>query len=316
VPGGDSDSWIHPVFSGELSDGYIWGRGACDNKLATCGLTMAFRSLRELQIRLKGEIIFTHVGDEEKGGKFGFQEILKRGYGEKVDCLFYAHGGSGDTIGIAANGGLGLSIKVKGKSAHTARLEEGINAVVKASRFIDQLQRLADDVNRREYRLLGTDSIMRSRFSINKCIGFVANNNVPDTCEIYIDRRYTPGEKPDQIEREYLDIIDAAKKEDPKLSLDYQLMPSMMVSSAPADSELVRGIQKAAEKVTGRKPKPVGGSHSSDHGWFVARHGKPFASYGIGGEGTHSSNERVKIEDVILTTKAYALSMLYLLGWK
>jgi acetylornithine deacetylase/succinyl-diaminopimelate desuccinylase-like protein len=66
--------------------------------------------------------------------------------------------------------------------------------------------------------------------------------------------------------------------------------------------------------VIGKRPKPIGGSHSSDHGWFVARYGKPFASYGIGGEGTHSSNERVKVEDVISTTKAYALSMLYLLS--
>ncbi|MCJ7574293.1 ArgE/DapE family deacylase [Candidatus Bathyarchaeota archaeon] len=314
LPGGDPDSWIHPAFSGEISDGFIWGRGACDNKLATCSLAMAFRALRELGVKLKGDIIFTHVGDEEKGGKFGFREILERGYGEDIDYLFYAHGGSGDTIGIAANGGMGLSVRVKGRSAHTAKLEEGINAVVKASHLINHLQRLADDVNRREYRLQGTDSVMRSRFSINKCVGFVATNNVPDLCEIYVDRRYTPGETPDQIEKEYRKVIDAAKREDPELSLDFQVMSGMLVSSAPADSELVKGIQKAAERVIGKRPKPVGGSHSSDHGWFVARYGKPFASYGIGGEGTHSSNERVKVEDVISTTKAYALSMLYLLG--
>jgi len=58
----------------------------------------------------------------------------------------------------------------------------------------------------------------------------------------------------------------------------------------------------------------VGGSHSSDHGWFVRRHSKPFASYGIGGEGVHSPNERIKIQDITATTKAYALSMIHLLG--
>ena len=76
----------------------------------------------------------------------------------------------------------------------------------------------------------------------------------------------------------------------------------------------MKSIQRSAEKVIGFRPEPAGGSHSSDHGWFVARHGKPFASYGIGGVGTHSANERIEVEDVILTTKVYALAMLDLLG--
>ena len=126
VPAGNLSTWKYPPFSGEIAEGYLWGRGAQDNKVATCGLTMAYRALKELGIRLKGDIVFTHVGDEEKGGRYGFQEVLKRGYGEGVDCLFYAHGGRPDQIGIAANGSRGLTLTVKGRSAHTAQLEEGV----------------------------------------------------------------------------------------------------------------------------------------------------------------------------------------------
>jgi acetylornithine deacetylase/succinyl-diaminopimelate desuccinylase family protein len=314
VPGGSEDSWKHPPFSATIDEGYIWGRGACDNKLATCCLTMAYRSLREINLDLRGEILFTHVGDEERGGKYGFREILDRGYGENVDYLYYAHGGSGETIGVAANGSRGLSITVKGKSAHTARLEEGVNAVVKSANLITHLQKLGDEVNRRTYHLPGTDSLMQSRFSINKCVGYVANNNVPDTCEVYVDRRYTPAENLQQIEKEYMDVIEEAKRSDPQLDIDYRVEEGNLVSVAPADSLLVKCIQNASEKVTGFKPKPIGGSHSSDHGWFVNKHGKPFASYGYGGEGTHSANERVKVEDVITTTKIYALSILNIMG--
>jgi len=314
VPAGDPDSWRHPPFGGEIHDGYIWGRGAQDNKVATCGLTMAYRALRELGIRLKGDMVFTHVADEEKGGRYGFQEVLNRGYGEGVDYLFYAHGGSPDTIGVAANGSRGATITVKGRSAHTAQLEQGVNAIAHAAGLITELQKLADQVNTREYRLPGTDSVMKSRFSVNRVHGGVANNNVPDTCEIYVDRRYTPGETEEQVDKEYADVIKRAKQKDPALEVEYRVQPGNLVSVAPADSPIVKGIQKAAERVIGYTPKPVGGSHSSDHGWFVKRHGKPFASYGIGGEGIHSANERIKVEDVIATTKVYALSMINILG--
>ncbi|MFP3951761.1 MAG: M20 family metallopeptidase [Candidatus Bathyarchaeia archaeon] len=314
VPAGDLDAWEHPPFSGRIADGYIWSRGACDNKIATCGLTMAFRALMETGVELKGDILFTHVGDEERGGRYGFREVLERGYGEDIDYLFYAHGGSGDSIGVAANGSRGCTINVRGRSAHTARLEEGVNAVVKAAGLIMKLKELADDVNSRAYHLPGTDSIMRSRFSINKCMGYVANNNVPDECEVYIDRRYTPAETKEQIDEEYEGVINEALQEDPDLSLDYDIHEGNLVSVAPPDSEIVRGIQAAAEEVLGFRSQPTGGSHSSDHGWFVAKHGKPYASYGVGGEGIHSANERIKLEDVIYTTKVYALSMINILG--
>ena len=314
VPAGDPDTWKYPAFSGEIHDGWLWGRGAQDNKIATCGLTMAYRALKELSIKLKGDIVFTHVGDEEVGGLYGFQEVLKRGYGEGIDMLFYAHGGSADSIGVAANGSRGATINVLGKSAHTARLEEGVNAVVNAARLVLDLQELADEVNKREYYLPGTESIMQSRFSINKIHGYVAHNNVPDKCEIEIDRRYTPGETEEQVDKEYADAIAKAKQKNPSLKVEYEILPGNLVSVAPADSVLVKGIQTAAEQVIGYKPKPIGGSHSSDHGWFVKRHGKPFASYGIGGEGIHGANERIKVDDIIATTKVYALSMMEILG--
>ena len=313
VPAGDLNTWKHPPFSGEIADGYIWGRGAQDNKVATCGLTMAYRALRQLGVKLRGDIVFTHVGDEERGGRYGFQEVLSRGYGEGVDCLFYAHGGKPDQIGIAANGSRGLTLTVRGRSAHTAQLEEGRNAIVDAARLVVELQRLADKVNALTYSLPGTDSVMKSRFSVNRVHGGVANNNVPDTCEVYVDRRYTPGETEEQIDKEYADAITRAQRKNPGLQVQYKVEQGNLVSVAPADTPLVKAIQRAA-KAVGYEAKPVGGSHSSDHGWFVRRHGKPFASYGIGGEGVHGPNERIKVEDLMATTKAYALTMLYVLG--
>ena len=135
VPPGDPETWSHPPFSGEITDGWIWGRGARDNKIATCGIAMAFRAIKECGIKLKGDIIFTHVADEEKGGKFGYRVILDKGYGDDVDFLFYPHGGDGNQVVIAANGAVNYYIKLLGRSAHTSRLEDGILAHSDAASF-------------------------------------------------------------------------------------------------------------------------------------------------------------------------------------
>ena len=316
VPPGDPETWSHPPFAGEIADGWIWGRGARDNKVATCGIAMAFRAIKESGIKLKGDIVFTHVADEEKGGKFGYRVILEKGYGDDVDFLFYPHGGEGDKIGIAANGAVNYYIKVLGRSAHTSRLEDGINAVIKAAKLVGRLKPLADEVNSREYHLPGTDTVMKSRFSMNGISGYVANNNVPERCEIIIDRRYTPAETAQQTQEEIMAVIDELKAEDSEFNVevDARFEDGNPVSVSPADSDLVRAIQDAAEKVVGFRPPPAGGSHSSDHGWFVQRVHKPVASYGHGGEGAHSANERIKVEDVLLTTKVYALTIMNIMG--
>jgi acetylornithine deacetylase/succinyl-diaminopimelate desuccinylase family protein len=314
VPAGDPESWTYPAFSATIEDGILWGRGTADNKVATCATTMAFRAIRNLGITLKGDIIFTHVADEENGGKFGFRNILDSGYAEGVDYLFYGHGGRKEQIGIAANGSASVVITIKGRAAHTRALEDGINAVEKAAELIVRLKKLGDEVNKREYPLPGTDTIMMSRFSVNKCTGYVATNCVPDKCEIIIDRRTTPGENIEDAEREIRRVVEEMAAEDPEFEAEVSFNTRMDVSVSPADSELVKSFQRAAEKIVGIKPVPVGGSHSSDHGYFVTKHGKPVASYGTGGAGTHMANEHIAVEDIILTTKVYALTMLDLLG--
>ncbi len=314
VPPGDLDTWNYPPFSATIADGKMWGRGTSDNKIATCGLIMAFRAIKKSGVKLKGKLTFTHVADEEKGGKFGFRNMLDKGYAKGVDFLFYAHGGKKEYIGVAANGAFNMIITVIGKASHTSRLEDGINAINKSCKLVARLEKLADEVNTRRYPLPGTDTVMKSRFSLNKFIGYVANNSIPDSVEMIIDRRYTPAETLEQAVEEIQKVIDEIKSEDPELDVKLVVEPGMDLSVSPPDSEIVKSIQRSADKLIGITPKPRGGSHSSDHGHFVTLHHKPVASYGIGGSGGHMTNEHINVEDVIKTTKVYALLMMDILG--
>lgn len=314
LPAGDLSAWKYPAFSGSIAEGYVWGRGASDNKTATCASIMAFRALKNLGVQLKGDIVFTHVCDEERGGKYGFKYLVDNGYGEGIDYLFYPHGGSLEQITIASNGCATLDIEVAGKASSTSKVEEGVNAIHNAARLILRLEKLGEEVNSRTYRVPGTDSVMKSRFSINRCHAYAADNAVPAKCELRVDRRFTPAETLEQVEKEVKEIMDGLRAADPRFDGKLTVTPDMLVSVSTADSELVKAIQRSAKRIVGYEPKPVGGSHSSDHGWFNSKYHKPLASYGIGGEGNHSPNERIKVEDVILTTKAHCLIMIDLLG--
>ena len=324
VPTGDLSKWPYPPYSAEIVDGFLWGRGTSDNKTATCASIIAFRAVKDLGIKLKGDILFTHVCDEEKGGKYGFKHLIENGYGEGMDYLFYPHGGRRDNVSIAANGSTRFEITVKAppveeptsstSQVNTMLERERSNAILEAAKLIPRLQKLAEEVRTRKYLLPGTDSIMRSRFSINKCHAYLADNFPPKVCEIQIDRRWTPAETPESIEREVRDVIDGLRKEDPSFDAELTVVPGMDLSVSPADSDLVKSIQKCAKKLIGFEPKPEGGSHSSDHGYFNTKYRKPLASYGIGGTGAHSPNEHIKVEDVILTAKLHGLVMTDLLG--
>src|SRR5262245_53168323 len=68
--------WSIPPFSGELRDGYVYGRGALDMKATGAVHVTLLRLLKRLNVPLKRDIILLAVGDEEAGGT-GAASIIK-----------------------------------------------------------------------------------------------------------------------------------------------------------------------------------------------------------------------------------------------
>ncbi|HEX2213009.1 MAG TPA: M20/M25/M40 family metallo-hydrolase, partial [Mycobacterium sp.] len=70
VPAEAADWSVHP-FSGAVTDGYVWGRGAVDMK-DMCGMLIAIaRHFKRAGIVPPRDLIFAFLSDEEAGGKFG-----------------------------------------------------------------------------------------------------------------------------------------------------------------------------------------------------------------------------------------------------
>ena len=73
----ETQRWTIPPFSGELRDGFIYGRGAIDMKgTATVHATL-MRLIKRLNIPLKRDLILLAVADEEAGGT-GASSIIEK----------------------------------------------------------------------------------------------------------------------------------------------------------------------------------------------------------------------------------------------
>jgi succinyl-diaminopimelate desuccinylase len=148
VPVGDLSSWTIGPFAAELSEGYLFGRGAADMKGAIAAFTEA--SARFLARRgrdFDGSISLLITGDEEGPAVNGTVKMLKRlaDRGEKIDACVVGEPTSskrfGDMIKIGRRGSMTVDLVVRGIQGHVAYPDRLDNAVHRLSALIEALVR-------------------------------------------------------------------------------------------------------------------------------------------------------------------------------
>jgi acetylornithine deacetylase/succinyl-diaminopimelate desuccinylase family protein len=323
VPLGDVTKWVHGPFSGTIEDGKIYGRGVSDHKFPISPLLFAVKAIKKAGLKLKGDIVFAFVCDEERGGHQGMKYVVDEGHCDTDYLLYSGGGGDGKNIGIAANGRAYYRITVKGRTAHTGRNDQGVNAAVKAMKLITHIEELREDVNNRRDKFKSGDFEIegKARLSINLVNAFLTGNNVPDSCVIQIDRRFIPKvESFESTLSEVQAIVDKLKSEDPEFDAVVEFVPERWFSPSVSkiDPVLVGALQSSVSKVLEFTPEisNIVGGGSSDHAWFNLKYpDRPFVSYGCSGGGKgHTYDEYITIDGLIDNTKIYALFFMDLLG--
>jgi acetylornithine deacetylase/succinyl-diaminopimelate desuccinylase-like protein len=99
VPAEASEWSVHP-FSGVVTDGYVWGRGAVDMKDMVGMMIAVARHLARAGITPPRDLVFAFVADEEAGGKYGAHWLV-----ENRPDLF-----AGVTEAIGEVGGFSLTV--------------------------------------------------------------------------------------------------------------------------------------------------------------------------------------------------------------
>jgi acetylornithine deacetylase/succinyl-diaminopimelate desuccinylase-like protein len=94
------EAWSMGAFSGEVRDGYLYGRGALDMKSTAIMQLLAFVKLHQAEKPLNRDVIFMATADEESGGAFGAGWLAQHNPELFEDAGYVlTEGGAGNVIG-------------------------------------------------------------------------------------------------------------------------------------------------------------------------------------------------------------------------
>ena len=127
------EKWTYPPFSGEIADGFIWGRGSIDIKSQMVALLEAAEYLIANGFKPQRTIYLAFGQDEEIGGKKGAAKIVEhlQSQGVHLEAMLDEGGtivngtvpsvqGAVALIGTAEKGHLSLKIRAEGQPGHSS----------------------------------------------------------------------------------------------------------------------------------------------------------------------------------------------------
>jgi acetylornithine deacetylase/succinyl-diaminopimelate desuccinylase-like protein len=143
------EDWSRDPWSGELEDGFVWGRGALDMKSQTAAEVVGGVALaRDGWRPPRGELKIISVADEEVGGLVGAQWLTQeRPDLARVDMLLNEGAGSpmpyGDRrlygVCCAEKGTFRFAVRAGGRAGHASIPALADNALLKLTPFVDRL---------------------------------------------------------------------------------------------------------------------------------------------------------------------------------
>ncbi len=191
---------------------YVYGRGACDMKGPLACMMWAMATIKKSGTKLKGDLIFCGVADEEEAG-IGTANLIETGPEATYSII-----GEPSTMNIdLGHKGLEwIEVSFKGKKVHGGAQKDGVNAIMMASRFIHKLEtEYLPKLATRTHPILGEATL-----NIGTITGGDQPSTVPDHCSLRLDRRCLTSETIKQVYSELQQLIDELHQEDPKFEAE------------------------------------------------------------------------------------------------
>jgi carboxypeptidase PM20D1 len=131
------DEWLHDPWSGDTAQGYLWGRGALDNKGSMIAMLVAAERLLDKGFTPDNDVYFIFGHDEEVGGPEGAGHAAKYLESRGITTKFNldeggpcSHGmvpfveGAVLMLGTAEKGYVTLQLTAKVKGGHSSKPEK------------------------------------------------------------------------------------------------------------------------------------------------------------------------------------------------
>jgi len=259
--------WDFEPFSGAVTNGVIYGRGAIDMKSMGIMQLMAMLILKRNGITPKRDIVYMALADEEAGGVWGV-EWIERHHPELLDAEFVINeGGWGNqevfgtrrpsfSCSISEKGPLWLRLVAEGRPGHGSvphpdnaldrlaralvRVQEWQRPVTKVPElegYFDRLHRhaiLPEPTDAAMVQLAGENlvakAILTNTVSATTARAGIKHNVIPAIAEATLDCRLLPGQDPDEFIEQVRRVID-----DPKVRIETVYVSNTPTSSAQTE---------------------------------------------------------------------------------
>lgn len=255
----------------------LWGLGAADMK---GGIAVMLR-LAEDAARRRGRHDITFVfyeGEEVADERNGLRHLFAHRPELVAGDLAVLLEPTGGWAEAGCQGSITLKATFRGKRAHTARPWAGVNAIHRAAPLLGRLE----DHVARSVEVEGLE--FRESLQVVRVEGGVANNVVPDTCAVTVNRRFAPSMTLDDALAETRALLDDADEIE-VINASSAAPPGLR---EPLVAEMVGTLDLAV------RPKL---------GWTdvarFAEHGIPALNLGPGDpQVAHTAEERVERADI------------------
>ncbi|NBI07330.1 M20 family metallopeptidase [Senegalia massiliensis] len=289
-------------------DNKLYGRGTVDMKGPLACMIASMIAIKRSKVELKGDLIFAGVIDEEEGSE-GTIDLLKRNL--DIDAAIVGEPTRLE-ICVAHRGLEWIEFDFVGKTVHGGKQEEGINAIVKATNFI---QRIEDEVIPKIYSnthpIIGTSSMNYG--TIN---GGTQPSTVAGNCKLKIDRRWVPKENYQDMLKEYQDILDDMSKKDDKFKCEMKIMKESVMRDGyvheametDTNSDIVKISKGITDKIMDKDTKLTYFPAWTDGGLLSSYANIETIVFAPGDlESAHSSKEFIDKKQVYPATVIYTL---------
>ena len=197
----DEAQWQIPPFSGEIRDGYLWGRGSVDMKSGLAASVYAAAIARSQGLLAGKTVYVSGTVDEENCDGEGLKHMLAEAH-LRPDFAIICEP-SNNTIATGHKGKAQVRLRTHGISAHGAAPELGVNAIYEMAEIIARVEQTNLELMQKSGR---RSTLVLSQISSTS----VSLNAVPSACEAYLDRRLVVGET-EQTIRDEMDRLIAGK---------------------------------------------------------------------------------------------------------
>jgi len=305
----DPTPFPHPPFEGVIADGYVWGRGASDQKGGMAAIVEAGRILKEVGVPKDVTILGVGSVMEEDCDGLSWNWIIEE---EKLrpDAVVLTEP-TRCVVFRGHRGRMEIEVDVRGRSAHGAMPHLGENAIYAMARIVSEVETMGEHFAEDPFLGKGTVTVsaFRSR-SPSLCA-------VADGATIHLDRRLTVGETMDSAVAEIYRLPSVARAKAEVRVLEYEAVshtgqkygmkkyfPTWLLAE---DHPLVATAQGTSAALFGSAP-PVGRWTFSTNGVTIAgKHGIPAIGFGPADErDAHTPMDRCPVADLTKAMAFYA----------